>query len=526
MNALLDIPLSPVDWPSPVFVALIVLAIVLRFLLPWKTRRSVRVLREVLIILPAALLYFLVRGLVGSDGATAIRHGEQIIQIEKWLGIWWERELQEMILGSAWRVDLVNWVYIWGHWPVIALVMTWLVLRHFDDYPVYRNALLISGVVGMIIFATYPVAPPRLMPGYELVDTVTVRSSSYRVLQPPALTNPYAAMPSLHFGWNLLMGIALVRESSKRPAQIIGFIVPIAMFSAIVLSANHYILDAVAGGAIVLSSLAAATFLARSGARVGSQAALDAPIATGASEGHDGAASILDVLDSSPFVVAHRSGNTLDGLRQASQAGADVIEADVWPYRGRLEVRHTKTLGPLPVLWDRWLLEPGWKPRLQLDDLLQAVDDQTLLMLDVKGRDPAAPGQIIETLRVHLPGRPVLICSQNWDQIDRFKPYPDAVRVYSIGNRWQLRRAWSRLDAEQWDAVSIQARLLDRSIVEALKTKTAILMTWPINSRERFDQVISWGADGVTTDNLDLILDLRPGDKTLARKDLARFDTT
>lgn len=534
MDLLFSLTLNPLEWRSLTFATLIVIAILLRIALPWRAHVGARVFHEVLIILPAVLLYFLVRGLVDGNYDTAARHAEQIISLEKRLGIWVELEMQSIIIGSTWRTDLVNWIYIWAHWPVIAIVVFWLVLWHFDHYPKYRNALLISGVMGMIIFATYPVAPPRLMPEYGFVDTVTLQSNSYRVLQPPSLTNPYAAMPSLHFGWNLLMGIALVRESTRLSIRIIGFLIPISMFLSIVLSANHYILDAVVGGALVLASLGSTTYLANSAFSFGavrdrlqasrpprqqpaehpyqrrqsdrrlqvSSADVEKP-----SSGRFQApiSSALERLRPRPFVVAHRFGNTLAGLNQARQAGADIVEADVWPFRGQLEVRHTKTLGPLPVLWDRWSIERSRGPCLQLSELLAALDPETLLMIDVKGRDPAAPTRIIETLRAVRPGKPVIVCSQNWDQVERFRHYPEALRVYSIGNRWQLRRARQRFEHEEWDAISIQTRLLDEQIVRALKEHVRIVMTWPVNSRVRLDQVIGWGVDGVTSDNLDLI---------------------
>ena len=99
------------------------------------------------------------------------------------------------------------------------------------------------------------------MPGLDVVDTVTTRSYAYRVLQPPDLTNPYAAMPSLHFGWNLLMGIAIFREARRVGIKLLGILMPVAMFFAIVFTSNHYILDGLAGGVLVLMSLLTVTML-------------------------------------------------------------------------------------------------------------------------------------------------------------------------------------------------------------------------------------------------------------------------
>ncbi len=99
------------------------------------------------------------------------------------------------------------------------------------------------------------------MDAWGFVDTVTERSEAYRVLQPPAFVNQYAAMPSLHFGWNLLVGIAIFRHSNHIIGKIIGVALPVFMFASIVLTANHYIIDGLAGGSLALGGLFAALII-------------------------------------------------------------------------------------------------------------------------------------------------------------------------------------------------------------------------------------------------------------------------
>ena len=96
---------------------------------------------------------------------------------------------------------------------------------------------------------SYPVAPPRLLGG-DLVDTVSKYSTSYRVLQPPSLVNKYAALPSLHVGWNLLVGVFVWRNASTPLMRTLGGVSPALMITAVVLTANHYIVDAVAGSGL------------------------------------------------------------------------------------------------------------------------------------------------------------------------------------------------------------------------------------------------------------------------------------
>ena len=216
------------------------------------TTTARQLLGEVLIVVPAYFLYFLVRGLVAGREAQAFHRGIDIMELEQTLGIFWEPALQAHILQIDFVVNLANWAYIWGHWPVIVFAAVWLFMLHREQYSVYRNAFIISGGIGLIIFMTLPVAPPRLMDAWGFVDTVAERSDAYRVLQPPAFVNQYAAMPSLHFGWNLIVGIALFRHGGSIALKAIGIALPAIMFASIVLTANHYIIDGIAGGSLGL----------------------------------------------------------------------------------------------------------------------------------------------------------------------------------------------------------------------------------------------------------------------------------
>jgi membrane-associated phospholipid phosphatase len=125
-----------------------------------------------------------------------------------------------------------------------------------------RTAIFASGAVGMIIFLTYPVAPPRLT-GIGLTDTVTTYSHAYRALQPPSLMDRYAALPSLHFGWDLLVGLTLARFHPRAAVRILGALMPVAMGLAVVMTANHYLLDVIVGGIVAITGLVLASVLMR-----------------------------------------------------------------------------------------------------------------------------------------------------------------------------------------------------------------------------------------------------------------------
>lgn len=219
------------------------------------------VLRQPVIIAVAYITYFGVRSLTEGSAGLAIDNAGHVVDLERALGISWEEDLQSAIVRDDCVVAVANWVYIWWHWPVIGVAAVWLLLNRPGTYYRCRNAFLISGGIGLIVFATFPVAPPRLVPGFDVVDTVTMYSSGYRVMQPPAFTNQYAAMPSLHYGWNLLIGLAIWRQAPLPAARVFGAAMPVAMLLAIVVTANHYIIDAIAGAALALFGLWAAGHL-------------------------------------------------------------------------------------------------------------------------------------------------------------------------------------------------------------------------------------------------------------------------
>lgn len=219
-------------------------------------------LREVALVAAAMLAYFGIRNQTVGGGAEATANAERIFDLEQWLHIAWEDVVQDSIIGSDILVMLTNWVYIWGHWPVILSVAIVLYLLHRERYYLLRNAVFISGGIGFIFFALLPVAPPRLL-DLGLVDTVTNESSSYRALQPPGLTNQYAAFPSLHLGWNVVVGIVLFIATAHLAIRVFAVVSPLAMGFAVIATANHFILDVVGGIAVVMVGLAVAVAIER-----------------------------------------------------------------------------------------------------------------------------------------------------------------------------------------------------------------------------------------------------------------------
>ena len=234
--------------------------------------------------------YFGVRGLTAGSPATAVRHAADVLALEAQLGLDVEHGLQAALLHQESLTTLANWVYIWGHWPVIVATLVWLAMHHRPVFRQLRDAMLVSGLLGLCVYTTYPVAPPRLA-GMDMVDTVAEQSGAYRVLQPPAFVNQYAAMPSLHVGWDLLVGLAVVAAAGTLAVRALGAAMPLLMAGAVVLTANHYVLDVVAGAALGLVGWGVARRL--EARRAGAGALAGAPA-------HPAAASAATPLPSVP----------------------------------------------------------------------------------------------------------------------------------------------------------------------------------------------------------------------------------
>ncbi|WP_165367636.1 phosphatase PAP2 family protein [Phytoactinopolyspora endophytica] len=217
--------------------------------------RAQRIVREVVLILTAALLYSLVRGMTDDRVDLAFDNAERLISFQESLGLFVEPDIQSWVVGHDAVINVINGIYIAGYWPVLVGTLVWLLLRHPDRYTLYRNALLASGAITLAIFALFPLAPPRFLPEHGFIDTVSDNSTAYRDFSASPFVNEYAAMPSLHFGWILLLGIAWATVGQTALAKVFGATMPVLMFTAIVLTGNHYIMDGIVGGTVVLLGL-------------------------------------------------------------------------------------------------------------------------------------------------------------------------------------------------------------------------------------------------------------------------------
>lgn len=206
-----------------------------------------------------------------------------------------------------------------------------------------------------------------------------------------------------------------------------------------------------------------------------------------------------------PLAIAHRAGNHPRALLEAQEAGVDLIELDVWLHRGRLEVRHLKTLGRVPLLWDRWRLVGAWTPRLYFEDLLRQANPAVELMLDLKGKEPGLGPALQQAMADWRADAPYSVSSQRWELLDPFLPLGHVRVVHSVGFEEQLARLRARIEAHPNSGIGIHNDLLSPERVEELRGMSDTLLTWTINTVERYRQLAEWGVTGIISDELDVL---------------------
>jgi glycerophosphoryl diester phosphodiesterase len=218
---------------------------------------------------------------------------------------------------------------------------------------------------------------------------------------------------------------------------------------------------------------------------------------------------VLDLTARRPLLVAHRVGNAPEMAPAAVAAGADLIEADVHLYRRRLEIRHTKTLGALPWLWDRWYLAPAGAERVLLAALLAAVPVETTLMLDLKGWHPWLGRTVAAAMEAAAPGRPYVVSSRQWPMLTAFERLDHVRIIHSAAGPREALALPRRLARHRTDAVCLHHRLLrhPRWVAQGRRLAPAVL-TWPVRTRAAANEALARGATGLIVDGIDLVAEL------------------
>lgn len=226
-----------------------------------------RDLGELVLVALAFLLYFAVRANVIDRPDVALANAQDIIALERSLGLFLESAWQQALIDNRLAVRFFNFVYFWLDFPLIAAVGLVMYARQRPHYRFTRDAMLFSGALALVAYAVFPVAPPRLVPELEIIDTLARFSNlSYQAQSTAFFVNPYAAVPSLHVGWSLLLAVGVARAWPRnRLVVLLALVHPLSQSASTVITGNHYILDGAVGLLVAVAGFSLATLMQKSG---------------------------------------------------------------------------------------------------------------------------------------------------------------------------------------------------------------------------------------------------------------------
>ena len=218
---------------------------------------------QVAVVLSAVGCYELIRLALPPDWPLAVAHARAVDSWERRRHIAWEPGLQRMFLGAPELVEGMNLFYIAGNFLLTGAFFAWLYRRSRSGFALFRNAFLLAMVVSLVIDWRYPTAPPRLA-GIGIEDTLrTLSGIEIGSPRSAGLTDPVAAVPSLHAGWALGVGAGMMAYSRSMLGKAAGAVYPLVVDVTVIVTGNHFVLDTVTGTVIVAASLGVASAMDR-----------------------------------------------------------------------------------------------------------------------------------------------------------------------------------------------------------------------------------------------------------------------
>lgn len=223
-----------------------------------RRQRRPRLWQEIAFILLSYWVYSLIRNAVPTHETPALQHARSIFDLEKSLGIDIEHTLNDFVNSIHWLAYVCNYYYAVMHFVVVIGVLVWVYVKHPLNYRSARTVLYAANGLAAIVFWIYPLAPPRLLPGHGFYDTIVEFHTwgSWGSGSVSKISNQFAAMPSLHIGWSLWAGITIFMLTSRWWVRALAVLYPMATFFVIIGTANHFVLDAVGGVAVLLGGFA------------------------------------------------------------------------------------------------------------------------------------------------------------------------------------------------------------------------------------------------------------------------------
>ena len=222
----------------------------------------VDLLRQIVLFCSAYWLYRVVRGLVDGRAAEAFENARSVIAVERDLGMFFEPAVNAWATSHAFVIDAASWMYVNSHFAITTVTLAWIYLRRNERFYFVRNMFMVAMGVALVGYVALPTAPPRFMPEFGFTDSVAAFTGvDAEKGSASVLFNPYAAIPSMHVAFALMLGVTMSRIVRRRWAHALWLAYAPVVTFVVVATANHWWLDGFLGAVVALASAVCAQAL-------------------------------------------------------------------------------------------------------------------------------------------------------------------------------------------------------------------------------------------------------------------------
>src|SRR3954463_1918747 len=221
-------------------------------------------LRQIILFCGAYWLYRLARGMGYDPTIAAFTHARDIVHLERSTHVFIEQSVQSWAISSGFLDDVASWMYLNSHFVVTTCTLAFIYLFRNEHFYFVRNMFMVAMGLALVGYLVYPTAPPRMLGDLGFTDSVADFTGVSSDASVNALYNPYAAVPSMHVCFALMVGVPMLRMARRRWAKALwGAYAPVVC-GVVVVTANHWVFDAATGAlAAAVAAVAAQTLFAR-----------------------------------------------------------------------------------------------------------------------------------------------------------------------------------------------------------------------------------------------------------------------
>ena len=230
----------------------------------WLPNGWLDAIRQLALFAGAYYLYRIVRGVVDGQAGLAFENARTLVGFERSVGLFFEPGLQGWARGQEWLLTWANWMYVNSHFVITTTFLIWLYIARNHAFYFVRNMFLVAMGLALVGYMAYPTAPPRYLPEWGFTDTVATFVGDAAEQSANVLYNPFAAVPSMHVAFALMIAVPAIFLVKHRIVKVLWGIYPFLVTFVVMVTANHFWLDAALGALVaVLSAYAAYAAFAR-----------------------------------------------------------------------------------------------------------------------------------------------------------------------------------------------------------------------------------------------------------------------